>query len=390
MSHSQGHLMQKAIVGMALVLFVGGGFATATNYWVQKSDYSIIVDGQRVPGVDFQRRLVETRQMFTHAGAKLPEAELKQQALTGLIQRTLLLREAEKRNLQVSEQEISQEWQRLLKEAYGGSSERMRGDLIKSYYSETDFHDELRDRLLMRKTETALETGFKVSDARLQTYYKEHQAEFSEPERIQASHILIKADHTKPAEMQRAKAKAEDVIRQLQGGADFKALAKQDSDDAGSKVNGGDLGSFRKGDMVPAFESAAWKLKPGEFTQTPVQTDFGWHVILRGQTLPARVKPFNEVKTEIVGQLVEAEKRNFMQDWLKRQQAASRIQIHPSLAGPELKKVTPQAEPSNASLRPETSGGASPVASSSPEPAALPSAKPTPARFQSAIPPIKN
>lgn len=372
MSHS--HLIQKAVVGMALVMFVGGGLATATNYLAQKSDYAVIIDDQRVPQVMFQRRLIETRQMFTDA--HLPDPTLRQQAIKLLIQRELMLRAAKERQLPVSDAEISQEWERLLKESYGGQMERMQVDLQRSFYTQADFREELRERLLMRKLEDKLEEKFKVPDASIDSYYRSHQDQFREPEKIQAWHILFKADGGKPAEVAQAKAKAEAVIQQLEAGADFQTLAKQKSDDAGSRVTGGSLGSFRKGEMVPAFEAAAWHLAPGEYTHLPVRTDYGWHVILRGKTEPGRLKPLSEVKAEIASQLLEEEKRRFMQNWLRQEEQASHILINPSLtAGPHPAGSESPATPSG----PPT-----------PSDAPTPMASPTPARFQSAIPPIKH
>ncbi len=85
---------------------------------------------------------------------------------------------------------------------------------------------------------------------------------------MDARHILVKTQ-----------AQAEDIIKQLNKGADFAKLAVKDSIDPGAK-NGGELGWFSQTEMVPAFANAAFALKPGQYTKTPVQTQFGWHVIL--------------------------------------------------------------------------------------------------------------
>jgi peptidyl-prolyl cis-trans isomerase C len=106
-----------------------------------------------------------------------------------------------------------------------------------------------------------------VTDDALRARYQRDVAGKPGEEEVHASHILV------PTEAQ-----AKSIIDQLNKGADFAALAKQDSSDPAAQ-KGGDLGFFKKGDMVPAFAEAAFALQPGQVTQTPVHTQFGWHVI---------------------------------------------------------------------------------------------------------------
>ncbi len=120
----------------------------------------------------------------------------------------------------------------------------------------------LRDALIRRKIEEG------TTEAKLHERYDQlKQGEnFAQPE-VHARHILLKS-----------KEEADAVIKELQGGADFATLAKERSTGP-SASNGGDLGFFRKDQMVPAFADAAFALEPGQFTTEPVQTQFGWHVI---------------------------------------------------------------------------------------------------------------
>jgi peptidyl-prolyl cis-trans isomerase C len=107
-----------------------------------------------------------------------------------------------------------------------------------------------------------------ITDAAVQAEYNKDYAGKPGPEQVEARHILVKTQ-----------AEAEDIIDQLNHGANFAALAQKDSIDPGAK-NGGELGWFTKDEMVPAFADAAFALTPGHYTQTPVQSQFGWHVIL--------------------------------------------------------------------------------------------------------------
>ncbi len=107
-----------------------------------------------------------------------------------------------------------------------------------------------------------------MNDAAVQAEYNKDYAHKPGPEQVEARHILVKTQ-----------AQAEDIIKQLDHGASFAKLAQKDSIDPGAK-DGGELGWFGQGDMVQAFADAAFALKTGQYTKTPVQTQFGWHVIL--------------------------------------------------------------------------------------------------------------
>jgi peptidyl-prolyl cis-trans isomerase C len=133
----------------------------------------------------------------------------------------------------------------------------------------------------------------KVSDDAVAAFYKEKNQEFQKPEEVRASHILVKVDAGADAAAKAAaKAKAEEILKQLKGGADFAALAKEKSD-CPSKSQGGDLGAFARGSMVPEFETAAFGLKPGEMSGV-VETKFGYHVIKCVEHRQAETTPLDD------------------------------------------------------------------------------------------------
>lgn len=136
----------------------------------------------------------------------------------------------------------------------------------------------------------------KVSNEDLQNYYKSHQDEFRVPDSITARHILIAASDPKQADA--AKAKAEDVLKQLRAGGNFAELAKKFSDDPGSKGNGGELGQVRRGQTVPEFEQAAFGAKKGEIVG-PVKTQYGFHIIQVQDKTEAHARTLEEVRPQI-------------------------------------------------------------------------------------------
>lgn len=146
----------------------------------------------------------------------------------------------------------------------------------------------------------ALKKDVKFTEDDLQNYYKENAARYGVPEERRASHILIKVDRNAPAdERAKAKAKAEEILAQVRKNpADFAALAKKNSQDEGSAVNGGDLDFFSRGAMVKEFDAAVYAMKQGEISNL-VETDFGFHIIQLTGTRGGDKKPFEAVRGEV-------------------------------------------------------------------------------------------
>ena len=117
-----------------------------------------------------------------------------------------------------------------------------------------------------------------VSDAEIQQYYQAHQKDYQVDDQVKVRHILIKVEGNDPKADAAAKAKAQGILDQLHHGGDFAKLAKDNSDDPGSKEQGGELGWIKHGVTVPEFEQAAFGLQPGQ-TSGLVRSKFGYHII---------------------------------------------------------------------------------------------------------------
>jgi peptidyl-prolyl cis-trans isomerase D len=139
-----------------------------------------------------------------------------------------------------------------------------------------------------------------VTAAEIDKYYDEHAREFATPHQARASHILIRVPETGGSEAEgKARAVAADALRRARAGEDFANLARELSQDPGSGPAGGDLGFVSKGEMVPQFEDALFKLKKGELAPEPVQTPFGFHVIKVTDIREGGRKPKEAVAAEI-------------------------------------------------------------------------------------------
>jgi len=163
-----------------------------------------------------------------------------------------------------------------------------------------DVQDQLRryeDRLIQ---EAYLNRAIKAAETedRLRARYQTFSKEKAGREEVHAQHILLETE-----------AEAKSVIAELDKGADFAVLAKKYSADR-SADSGGDLGYFSRGDMVPAFADAAFALAPGQYTKTPIKTEFGWHVIKvedrRIGKPPSFEEARDELKQAIAHEIIEA------------------------------------------------------------------------------------
>jgi peptidyl-prolyl cis-trans isomerase C len=155
-------------------------------------------------------------------------------------------------------------------------------------------------RAIAHATEQALQNailtrdiGPQVTDAAIKARYEATVANKPGEEEVHARHILVPDEAT-----------AKKVLAELKAGADFNELAKKYSTDPAA-AQGGDLGFFKKGDMVPEFATAAFALKPGEITQTPVHTQFGWHIIKSEEKRTAPPPTFEQARDEIRQQIIQ-------------------------------------------------------------------------------------
>ena len=167
----------------------------------------------------------------------------------------------------------------------------------------------MKENLVAQAQLQKIEQGITISDEDLKKKYEADKASFEE---VKARHILVAFDGSPAAQAdkpkltdEQAKAKAEELRKQIAGGASFEEIAKKESDDTGSGANGGDLGSFGRGQMVPEFEKAAFEAKPGEITPV-IKTQFGYHII---KVESHGATPYDQVKAPI--------ERNLRQERLK-------------------------------------------------------------------------
>jgi peptidyl-prolyl cis-trans isomerase C len=170
----------------------------------------------------------------------------------------------------------------------------------------------------------------KVTEKEAKAYYEKNPDLFKSPEQIKARHILIQVPKEAPdEEKKKLKEKALEVLKKVKAGEDFTKLAGEFSDDPGTKSKGGELGFFSKGSMVPAFEQAAFALKPGEVSEL-VETEFGFHVIKVDEKKEAVSEPFETIKEKVTKQVLREKQETKVTEFVEQALKKARVTMNPA------------------------------------------------------------
>lgn len=287
------------VVLTALALVSVASLLAAAEKGVSK-DTVALVNGSAITRAELDRLMASAQGRLSSAGKRLSGSqltEIKKQALENLIDRELLYQESQRQGIKVDEAVINEEID-ALKKRFPSEAE-MKKSLARMKLSETFMRSQFtEERAIQQLIDKEFGEKVTVADKDVKAYYDKSPGFFKQPEQVQARHILIKvdpqADQTARAE---ARKKLENVQQKLHKGGDFAALAKEFSQ-CPSGADGGNLGPFKRGEMVKPFEEAAFALKPGEVSDI-VETKFGYHLIEVTDKQPETTIPFEDVKDRL-------------------------------------------------------------------------------------------
>lgn len=262
------------------------------------------VNGAEIHEADVTREVNHLVAVMGPAGTQVRSdaqqmAQLRTNAVQNLVDRVLLIEHAKNDNLMPTDEDVKVEMDRV-RAAYPDSASFL-ARLNQLSMSVEDVQTEIRTNLCIRrlveKNSAGIPSATKEDAAK---YYQDNPTEFVTPDEVRASHILIAAAETEgPEARAAAHEKAAKVLAELRGGRDFAEAAKEHSGDPGSAANGGDLGFFTRGRMVPEFEQSAFSLKVGEISDV-FDTGFGSHILKVTDRRDSRTLPLDEVQDKIV------------------------------------------------------------------------------------------
>jgi foldase protein PrsA len=268
-------LLAVALVGVAMTGCSSNNVAT--------------VNGQAIPVADLQAQFDAVKaqypQMVQGAGSATQVAQLKKQLLDSMIDQILVAQAAKEMGVSVSDADVQKQFDQIRKQFPTDAA--YQAALTKFKTTEAKLKEQIRQQLLTQAVTAKLGAQTQVTDAQIKAYYDKNKAMFQDSAGKRVAHILVAN-----------KAKADALLKQVQSGGNFAALAKANSTDKASASNGGDLG-WPATPFVPEFQAAINKLtKIGQLSPV-VKTTYGYHIIKLEEQRSARTKTLAEVKDQI-------------------------------------------------------------------------------------------
>ena len=288
-----------AAAALAAVTLVAAGCGDSDEV---PADAVAVVDGTSITRSSLDGLLARAKKSYAAQKRAFPKAgtsdyqSLQTQAVAYLVQREEYAREADKLGIDVTDQQIAKKVEEVKKQYFSGSQAKFEKGLKDQGYTKATLEEDIRSQLLTEGIYKKVTTDAKVTDADLKSYYEKNRSNYTVPESRSVRHILVKT-----------KADADRIRTQLVNGGDFAALAKANSEDPGSAIQGGDLGYFSPGQMVPQFNDVAFKLAPGAVSDL-VETQFGFHIIKVVDKQAGRTVTLDEVKPQLT-QFLESQNR---------------------------------------------------------------------------------
>jgi foldase protein PrsA len=270
------------LIGMSLAACATGGTVATVN-------------GQPISQAAFQ--------------ARLEASPIARQVLQQMVQDSLIEQYAKSNNINVSDADVAAREEQLKANFPSGSWDEM---LKARGLTEDDVRSALREQLILDK---ALANQVQIKPEQIEAYFNKNHAAFDKPEQVTARHILVPNLAT-----------AMKVEAALKAGGNFGALAKQYSIDPGSKDKGGDLGTFRRGQMVPAFDKVAFSEPVGAIS-APVKSPFGYHIIQVTAREPGEKATLASATDRITDMLRQQQESPLIQPFLQNLQQKATIQV---------------------------------------------------------------
>jgi peptidyl-prolyl cis-trans isomerase C len=297
-----------------------------------ESDFVATVNGVGIPRSDYELVLQQTQQQYAMQGQQITEAqlpELQQNVLDQMVAEELLYQDGIDAGLEASQESIDLQLQQI--KSQFETDEQYTQALEQNQTTEEELRSDIERNIIVQQAVQTITGELQpISDQEIETFYDENPQFFESDEQVAARHILISTEGLETEEeIAEARARAEDVRQELLDGADFAALAQERSEGP-SASRGGDLGTFGRGRMVPAFEEAAFALAEGDISQV-VETQFGFHVIQVTDKVDAGTTPLADVTGDIRQYLSQQRQATALDEYIAELRENANVSINEEL-----------------------------------------------------------
>ncbi|MFA7369175.1 MAG: peptidylprolyl isomerase [Kiritimatiellales bacterium] len=297
--------------------------ALATNDVVVTVDGEKITHGEIMQGV--QMNLMQMSKRVPPQQLSQMYGQIYQNVTDTLVANILLTKAAEKSSLAVSDDELTKEIARIESNAPEGTS--LTNALAENKIDYREWKEDLRKQMLVRKLVEEKTAGIQAATpADIAKFYEENADSFKMPESVTASHILLAfTPEDTDATTAQKKKDVEKIRADILAGGDFAAIAAEKSD-CPSKKQGGSLGTFSRGQMVPEFEKAAFSQEIGAVGDV-VETQFGYHLIKTAKHDQAGIRPLAEVKDQLQDYLTGKKKQEALLAYIEELKAKANVVV---------------------------------------------------------------
>ncbi len=269
---------------------------------------------------EFQRLAPSYMQHFPDKPEEEARAEIEQFARENVIEQVLLHQAAQRDGSDVPPERVDEAYEAVLKQ-HGGKTAFFRRYFDSDESKEPEVKKDIERRM---RTEAFIDSivgdVMESTEEELKQFYDDNPERFTQPERVHAAHIV---KHAKtPEEIEKARPELEQVRKRLRNNSNFAEQAKEHSD---CPDNGGDLGVFPRGQMVPEFEDVVFNMEPGQVSEV-FESPFGLHVAQVSEKFPEKVMPYDEVKTTIERNLPQIKRQEAIEKFIDKEKEKAVIE----------------------------------------------------------------
>jgi peptidyl-prolyl cis-trans isomerase SurA len=304
-------------------------FVTATSGAELVSGVVAIVNDEIITSHELEKEIATLKRDAQKTQLHLPEEpkELRKLALNTLIDKKLTNQRIKELDIKISEEEIRQSIEDVKKQN-NLTQEALVAALLGQGVTFEQYREQLKEQLeRVRLMGQEVKAKIQVSEKEIAAYYEANRAKYGEDDLYHARHIFFRVPKdASSADIKKIMTKALTVLQEARSGKDFVELAKANSDDPAAQKDGGDLGTFKKGDMLPEIEETVQRLQPGGISDL-VSTPAGLHIIKLEEKLKNKVKPLSEVKGEIEETLFKSKSEERFKQWVKELRQSASIDI---------------------------------------------------------------
>lgn len=293
------------------------------------SGIAAVVNDEIITYLELNREYALILKEEEKRGAVTPESKvkLKKDVLDSMVDRKLVNQKIKELNIVITEEEIRQSIEDV-KRQNKLSQEALVSALIGQGMTFDQYKLQIKEQLeRLRLMSQEVKSKIQVSEREIREYYEANKSLYSEEPTYRARHIFLKIDKkASNEEIKKVMARAADVTLEARSENDFAALAKKHSDDPGAKNDGGDLGTFKKGEMLPEIESVVISMKPGEVSEL-VTTQAGFHIIKLEEKNEGKLKSFDSVKASIDDLLYKKKSEERFKQWAEELRKGAAVDI---------------------------------------------------------------